>query len=174
MEENWLSSEVLTLKSHLPFDNGSQPNWQRAALVAATETATPLRKKYHVALEVMTATAPTTDYAKIKNLNLIGSSGKIIGPPAFLLSVHFCVVIRMKRARNYRICAALTKTSANSCKSSILCLLQRTPKRSYNRKIVVIAQVSIFQMLFPSALPSTLLSSRLNGKMCKLIVLHAP
>ena len=26
MEENWLSSKVLTLKSHLPFDNGSQPN----------------------------------------------------------------------------------------------------------------------------------------------------
>lgn len=134
----------------------------------------PRAKRYHVALEVMTATAPTTDFAKIKNLNLIGSSGKIIGPPVFLLSVHFCVVIRMKRARNYHICAALTKTSANSCKFSILCLLQRTPKRSYNRKIVVIAQVSIFQMLFPSALPSTLLSSRLKGEMCKLIVLHAP
>jgi len=65
MEENWLSSEVLTLKSHLPFDNGSQPNWQRAALVAATETATPLRKK--ISRSFRSDDGNSTNYGLCKN-----------------------------------------------------------------------------------------------------------
>lgn len=65
--KNWLPSEVLTLKSHLPFDNGSQPNWQRAALrlVAATETATPTRKK--ISRSFRSDDGNSTNYGLCKN-----------------------------------------------------------------------------------------------------------